>query len=92
MGGTPLPVDSPVVGLLFGVQENLTVSIFDATEAIYEVQGGHVKLNMDAISKKKALWNAVYPTYELLGWYTVAHDVSPEHILLHKAVRSLVLL
>lgn len=89
MGGTPLAVDSPVVGLLFGVQENLAASIYDATEAIYEVHSGHVMLNMDAILKKKALWNAVYPAYELLGWYTVAFEVSAEHVLLHKAIMEL---
>eukprot|EP01036_Dinobryon_divergens_P016469 gene16469-22337_t len=38
VGGSKLPKDCPVVGLLFGVQDGQDISIFDGTEAIYEVK------------------------------------------------------
>jgi hypothetical protein len=66
-GGSKMPSNSPVIGLLFGVQNGLDISIIDASDAIYEVVGGVVVLNSVEIEKKKVLMTAVFTTYELLG-------------------------
>ena len=87
-----MPRDAPVVGLLFGVQSGLDISIFDATDAIYEVSptgpGGEaaVVLNAEEIEKKRKLWTAVYANYEMLGWYTLTtgSQVSPAHMAIHR--------
>ena len=78
--------DSPVIGLLFGIQNGLDISIIDATDAIYEVVGGEVVLNVPAIDKKKSLFTAVYAKYELLGWYTLTkgNQVLPSHMFIHR--------
>jgi Maintenance of mitochondrial structure and function len=78
--------DSPVIGLLFGIQNGLDISIIDATDAIYEVVGGEVVLNSPEIEKKKRLFTAVYASYELLGWYTLSkgNKVLPVHMSIHR--------
>jgi Maintenance of mitochondrial structure and function len=78
--------DSPVIGLLFGVQNGLDISIIDAADAIYDVVGGEVVLNSPEIQKKKKLFTAVYASYELLGWYTLTkgNTVNLSHMTIHR--------
>lgn len=59
-------MDSPVIGLLFGIQNGQDVSIFDGTEAIYDWNDGIVILNDIEINKKKSLWTAVFTSYGML--------------------------
>ena len=96
-GGSKMARNSPVVGLLFGVQSGLDISIIDATDAIYDVTpssmlGGEptIVLNSVEIEKKKRLWTAVYANYELLGWYTVTNgtQVLPTHMTLHREMMA----
>ena len=92
-----MPRDAPVVGLLFGTQSGLDISIIDATDAIYDVPTTNpsdatadkilsITLNHEEIEKKKRLWTAVYTSYELLGWYTLTPDnqVLPAHMAIHR--------
>lgn len=82
-----MPTNSPVIGLLFGIQSGLDVSIIDATDAIYDIDGESiVLLNAVEIEKKKKLWTAVYSAYELLGWYTLTKggQVQPMHMAIHR--------
>jgi COP9 signalosome complex subunit 6 len=72
-GGVPSP-ESKILGILFGVQEGLQVSIFDATEVSYTVTEGRIVVNHDSVDKQKQLYSAVYPTYEVLGWYSVGSE------------------
>lgn len=87
-GGSKLSVDSPVIGLLFGIQNGQDVSIFDGTEAIYDWNDGIVILNDIEINKKKSLWTAVFTSYELLGWYTVCENILPFHKEIHQSMRA----
>jgi COP9 signalosome complex subunit 6 len=89
MGGSKLPSNYPVIGLLFGIQTGLDVSIIDATDALYEVDSkGEVVLHCAEIEKKKGLWTAVYANYEMLGWYTLANDciATPSHMSIHRGM------
>jgi hypothetical protein len=70
VGGSKLPKVYPVIGLLFGVQNGQEVSLFDGTDAIYEIITGEVVLNNKEITKKKSLWTAVFTNYELLGIFS----------------------
>jgi Maintenance of mitochondrial structure and function/JAB1/Mov34/MPN/PAD-1 ubiquitin protease len=87
VGGSKLPRDAPVVGLLFGVQAGSHVSIFDATDIIYEQHSAgsdEITILPAEISKKKELWTAVYTSYELIGWYAVGVEVTAMHMAIHK--------
>lgn len=83
-GGSKLPSDSPTIGLLFGVQSNNNLTIKDASDVIYEVVNGEVVLNFDSINRIKALIIAVFPTYDLVGWYTIGTGVTQAHMKIHQ--------
>ena len=83
-GGSKLPSDSPTIGLLFGVQTNNNITITDAADVIYEIVNGEVILNFQSINRIKALIIGVYPTYDLVGWYTIGTEVTPAHMKIHQ--------
>ena len=89
LGGSILPPNAPVIGLLFGTRDGVNTSLHDATEAVYQYSDSNIILNHESILKKKELWTAVYTTQELVGWYTVGTDVSPYHLQMHREVRVL---
>lgn len=63
-GGTAQPTNSVIMGLLFGVQNHLTISIIDAEEVEYN----HNKEHVDT---KISLHQKVFPAHEVVGWYRV---------------------
>jgi hypothetical protein len=96
VGGSRQHPDSRILGLLFGYQDGLEVSITDATELQvggpswacrrtslaqtgdlirgclglfqYEEEGGEIRFRQEYIDEKKALYSAVYPRSEVMGW------------------------
>jgi len=63
-GGSGQPKDSVIMGLLFGMQNHLTISIIDAEEVEY-------KHNKQHVDTKIELHQKVFPTHEVVGWYRV---------------------
>ena len=90
MGGSKLPSTASAIGLLFGIQDGQDVSIFDGTEAKYNITDGIWSVDADDVIKKKGLWTAVYTNYELLGWYTVGDIITSAHMDIHKSVKDYV--
>jgi hypothetical protein len=86
LGGSTLPITAPVIGLIFGTDENSTISFCDATEAVYQVEGDRIVLNKKSIQKKMELWTAVYTHQRLVGWYSVSSELNIQHAHLHKEV------
>lgn len=83
-GGRQVP-DSPILGLLFGKQQSLEVWIFDAIELVYAPSAsGGATIDEAFLQKQTELYTAVYKDRELMGWYTVAKEATPDHLLLHK--------
>lgn len=91
MGGSKLLPGSPVIGLLFGIQSGLNISIIDATDALYDVgPSGAVIMNMPKVVEKVRLWTAVFTNFELLGWYTVgSSEPTVLDLDIHKAFLTL---
>jgi len=87
-GGSALPKTAPVMGLLFGYQDGLTVSIVDAEEMEYsfadegkhgggEFGGGtedQQAQHKSSIQTKIDLHRKVFPLHEVIGWYRVSND------------------
>ena len=86
--GAPLPADAeprsivaaqahggalPVVGALIGVQNGLTVDVYNSFELLFDCQAwearGEVVLDAKFLQDKLDLITQVYPGHELLGWY-----------------------
>jgi len=68
MGGSKLPKNAPVYGLLFGIHSGSQVSILDSAEAIYDLNSPseYVIFPAEHIEKKNALWTAVFTDYKLI--------------------------
>jgi len=60
------------MGLLFGVQNHLTISIIDAEEVEYN----HNKEHVDT---KISLHQKVFPAHEVVGWYRVFRNDGTKH-------------
>lgn len=88
VGGTKLPPDSPVLGIILGKQDADTITFFDVSEAIFDVSNisGDVEFKFADINRIVSLRTAVYTTYEVVGWYAVGTDVLPLHMSLHKQI------
>ena len=69
-GGTPLPIDTPVVGLLFGLVSEALIEIMDADDISTDVDSSLAKLQI-------SLHQAVFPQHQVVGWYRVSADPEP---------------
>ena len=82
-GGSTLPPTAPCVGLLFGQQDGLKVTICDAVETEHSFAstagegdfGGGTEAQQAAhrssVQTKIELHQKVFPSHECLGWYRV---------------------
>lgn len=87
VGGSLLPVTSRILGILFGVQNGLQVSITDAFELQYEItENGSVKIPAGYVIEKKELFGAVNQGAEVMGWYSVGEHVLPGDLEIHRAM------
>jgi hypothetical protein len=91
VGGSHMATDAPVVGLLFGVQAGLEISILDAQEMEYSFSSAKAAASGDntfgggsaaeqsehkaSLEIKIELHKKVFPTHEVVGWYRV-HPIS----------------
>lgn len=80
-GGRVASRPEGVCGLLFGKQDGLDVVIVDAIELALG-DGGRV--NHEFLKSSAALYTDVYGDRELLGWYAVAREATPEHLERHR--------
>lgn len=70
MGGSQQAPDSRILGILFGVQDGLRVSITDAFELQYEVgPDGQPRIPPAYVNEKRELHAAVNKDAEVMGWY-----------------------
>ncbi|KAJ8599970.1 hypothetical protein CTAYLR_002871 [Chrysophaeum taylorii] len=81
VGGGKQASSAPIIGLLFGKQSGLEVSIYDAIELVSDPPAA---LDETYLLKQTELFTAVYKDRELLGWYTVAKEATSDHLALHK--------
>ena len=72
-----------VIGALLGVQTGRTIEIFTSFELVET--DSDTGLNLEYLEGKKSHYNAVFPTYELVGWYTSGVSLTPKDQTLHKA-------
>ena len=68
-GGTPLPRDAPVVGLLFGVVTADRMEILDANDIPIDLS--------DQTKMQISLHQAVFAHHVVVGWYRVSNDPEP---------------
>lgn len=84
-GGSVKPPGSKVLGLLWGRQQGLEVSIMDAVELAYDLSAdGAPVIDRDTVLQQKELYTEVFSNYELLGWYSVGSEVVELDMRIHR--------
>eukprot|EP00668_Euglena_longa_P004421 GGOE01005177.1.p2 GENE.GGOE01005177.1~~GGOE01005177.1.p2 ORF type:complete len:307 (-),score=43.22 GGOE01005177.1:198-1118(-) len=86
-----------VVGVLLGIQQGRRVEIHTSFELVYEVVDGDIVIDPKYLNQKKDQFLQVFPTYEILGWYTsgtniVDHDQIPHKVIMEYNESPLLLL
>eukprot|EP01061_Rhynchopus_euleeides_P011871 TRINITY_DN21458_c0_g1_i1.p1 TRINITY_DN21458_c0_g1~~TRINITY_DN21458_c0_g1_i1.p1 ORF type:complete len:299 (+),score=93.46 TRINITY_DN21458_c0_g1_i1:240-1136(+) len=76
-----------VVGALLGVQTGRAIEIFTSFELVVTTaeDGSASDLDVVYLEEKKAHYNAVFPTYELVGWYASGTRLHESDTVIHKA-------
>jgi COP9 signalosome complex subunit 6 len=84
-GGSKQNPNHLIMGLLFGTYSDSSIVIWDAIELIYNSSTADIGfLNFEQITRITSLLVAVYPKYELIGWYTVGINRLPIYTKIHQ--------
>eukprot|EP00742_Colponemidia_sp_Colp-10_P002584 GILJ01002760.1.p1 GENE.GILJ01002760.1~~GILJ01002760.1.p1 ORF type:complete len:303 (+),score=34.47 GILJ01002760.1:47-955(+) len=75
-----------IIGALLGVQSGRKVEIFNSFELKYDELEGDVVLEEEFLKSRLAQYHQVFPTYEMLGWYSTGRGVQAGDIVIHKQV------
>lgn len=75
-----------VVGILFGVQEGLSIHIVDSVEIKCVIEQDKLQVDNSFVSEKLELTTQVFPDYDLVGWYAVDDVVSDKHMQIHQSL------
>lgn len=85
-GGSKLPYNAPVYGLLFGTKNESYSSICDSVDINYTYSGGDIHVVEGEIDNKVKLWTAVFTTYKLIGWYSFGVKPTADHRKIHTMI------
>mmetsp|Transcript_20469 Transcript_20469/g.33022 ORF Transcript_20469/g.33022 Transcript_20469/m.33022 type:complete len:150 (+) Transcript_20469:144-593(+) len=90
MGASVQSDSQKILGLLFGIQVGREVAIHDCYEMVFtKGEDGKIQLNEQSIQNQIELLTAVYPGYELLGWYSVGPCVQePEDLEIQRSMMA----
>ncbi|KAF8307468.1 hypothetical protein DL93DRAFT_2088011 [Clavulina sp. PMI_390] len=87
--GKPNPF---IIGALLGTQNGREVEIVNSFDLMTNADPGHdvgqgeamgMVVNQEELSNRKEQYKQVFPSLDIIGWYTVAAQPTPAHILLH---------
>ena len=79
-----------VFGILFGVQNGMTVDIIESCEMVYTIdeETEAVKFDAEFLAKKKDLTTQIFPNFEILGWYATGSEIQASDLITHKAFNA----
>lgn len=82
--------EGPPIGILLGSQSGLSINVLDSVEAKYklDVEKKTIILDKDFINGKVKLTVEVFPTYDLLGWYTIGTSVEERYMPVHRFISA----
>jgi len=90
VGGSILPKDAEVIGLVFGTKTGGKTIIFDAVEVCYRLSPqNRLFVPVEQVENTRSLILGAYPQYELLGWYSVGDKATPLHLEIHASFQAL---
>lgn len=75
-----------VIGALVGVQTGRKVEIHTSFEMVYDNVDGAIVIDTKYLNQKRDQFLQVFPSYEILGWYTSGASLTERDQLPHKAI------
>jgi len=81
--------DPRVVGAIVGVQNGRTVEIFNSYELKYDTVDGLVVFDLEFLANKSEQFKKVFPTYDVLGWYSTGSTITESDIQTHKQLSEI---
>jgi len=78
-----------VIGAILGIQNGRTVEICGAFELIFDIVEGIPVIDVKYLHTKLEQFKKVFPSYDVLGWYSTGAGVQPSDIEVHKQVMEL---
>lgn len=86
-----------VVGALLGVQRGRKLEVHTSFELVAETSGDEVKIDLAYAEEKRSHYMQVFPTYDLVGWYTsgrglTSHDTVPHQTIMQMNESPIVIL
>jgi COP9 signalosome complex subunit 6 len=73
-----------VVGALFGQQQGRRVEIHTTFELVFTEKDGTIIIDTAIMRQKKEQYTAVFPNYEVLGWYMTGDAIFEKDTVAHK--------
>ncbi|GBG59461.1 hypothetical protein CBR_g38485 [Chara braunii] len=78
-----------VIGCLLGVQSGRNVEIFNSFELKYLETEEGLTLDREFLNTKHEQYKKVFPSYDILGWYSTGIDVQETDMNIHKALMDI---
>eukprot|EP01117_Protostelium_nocturnum_P002978 TRINITY_DN13908_c0_g1_i1.p1 TRINITY_DN13908_c0_g1~~TRINITY_DN13908_c0_g1_i1.p1 ORF type:complete len:325 (-),score=105.54 TRINITY_DN13908_c0_g1_i1:43-1017(-) len=75
-----------VIGCIVGTQTGRVVEIFNSYEISWSKVDGNPVINPEFITTKQEQFKKVFPTYEILGWYSSGESILPSDLAVHKQI------
>eukprot|EP00271_Cylindrocystis_brebissonii_P016036 TRINITY_DN39181_c0_g1_i1.p1 TRINITY_DN39181_c0_g1~~TRINITY_DN39181_c0_g1_i1.p1 ORF type:complete len:299 (-),score=46.63 TRINITY_DN39181_c0_g1_i1:655-1551(-) len=78
-----------VIGCVLGSQSGRTVEIFNSFELNYKLESGSVVIDREFLDKKMEQYKKVFPSYDILGWYSTGSDVHELDMQVHRGLMDI---
>mmetsp|Transcript_40628 Transcript_40628/g.104022 ORF Transcript_40628/g.104022 Transcript_40628/m.104022 type:complete len:307 (-) Transcript_40628:189-1109(-) len=75
---------SRVLGCLLGSHTGRVVEISNSFELQYNADGGEVRLDKEFLATKQDQYKKVFPTIDVVGWYSSGSELQDEDMQIHK--------
>uniref|UniRef100_A0A061R7N5 COP9 signalosome complex subunit 6 n=1 Tax=Tetraselmis sp. GSL018 TaxID=582737 RepID=A0A061R7N5_9CHLO len=79
----------PVLGCLLGLHTGLTVEITNSFEVLHEVKDGVLVPDSAFLTTKQDQYKRVFPSLDVVGWYTTGEAPREEHLSTHKMMMDI---
>lgn len=81
-------IASPVCGAILGTQDGRRVEIFNSFELVINDANGAAVIDSEFLESKSQQFKEVFPTLDILGWYTTGSAPNALHLALHKQMMT----
>mmetsp|Transcript_24250 Transcript_24250/g.39838 ORF Transcript_24250/g.39838 Transcript_24250/m.39838 type:complete len:318 (-) Transcript_24250:82-1035(-) len=75
-----------VIGCLLGTQSGRKVEIYNSFGLRYDIADDFIVIDPSFLKTKQEQYKKVFPTYDVLGWYSTGKEISSSDVNVHKQI------